>query len=172
MCINFRHAAVVACFLVTASLGVAQDAAKASKTAAPVAAKFMEFPGLPKCLVGSVQNGDPMKGAAVILAKGKTGCVVPWHWHTASEQLMFVSGTGTVEMKDEGKKSLSAGGYVNLPGKHQHEFRCTASCTFFISTDGAFDIHYVDASGNEIPVDQALKPAAKAKSAGAPAKKK
>lgn len=151
----------------------AQDAAHAKKAAAPEgAAKFMEFPGLPGCLVGSVQNGDPMKGAAVILAKAKTGCVVPWHWHTATEQLMFVSGTASVEMKDAGKKALSAGGYVNLPGKHQHEFRCTASCTFFITTDAAFDIHYVDASGNEIPVEQALKPAAKAKGMAAPAKKK
>jgi hypothetical protein len=49
-------------------------------------------------------------------------------------------------------------------------FRCTASCTFFITTDGAFDIHYVDASGNEIPVDQALKPAGSSKAAAAPKK--
>ena len=163
---------VVVSLLLVAGAVFAQDAAHPKSDGVAAPAKFMEFPGLPSCLVGSVQNGDPMHGAAVILAKAKTGCVVPWHWHTATEQLLFVSGTGTVEMKDAGKKTLAASGYVNMPAKHQHEFRCTSSCTFFLTTDAAFDIHYVDASGNEIPVEQALKPAAKPKGAATPAKKK
>ena len=40
-------------------------------------------------------------------------------------------------------------------------------CVVFDVIDGAFDIHYVDAEGQEIPVEQALKPTANP----APAKK-
>src|SRR6266513_682507 len=52
--------------------------------AASATSKFVNFPGLPTCMKGSVQNGDPSKGASVILSKSATGCTVPWHWHSAS----------------------------------------------------------------------------------------
>jgi hypothetical protein len=45
-----------------------------------------------------------------------------------------------------------------------HDFACTAACSFFISADGPFDIHYVDDAGTEITPEQAL-PKAKAKPA-------
>jgi hypothetical protein len=99
--------------------------------------------------------------------KTATGCVIPWHWHSVTENLMFVSGQGKGAMKDGGAPvALRAGDYISLPGKGIHQFTCVMSCTFFLSADGAFDIHYVDASGKEIPPNQALKPKAKA-----PAKK-
>jgi quercetin dioxygenase-like cupin family protein len=123
--------------------------------------KFVNFPGLPVCMRASVLSGDPMKGAFLLLVKTTTGCVVPWHWHTITETLLFVSGQGKGEMKDGTKVMLHAGDYLNLPGKGVHQFTCVAACTFFLSADGAFDIHYVDASGAEIPPDQALKPKAK-----------
>jgi len=63
--------------------------------AALASTKFMTLPVLPSCMTISAQRGDPMKGAAVLLLRVKSGCVVPWHWHTAAEQLMVVSGTGT-----------------------------------------------------------------------------
>jgi len=37
--------------------------------------------------------------------------------------------------------------------------------------DGPFDIHYVDATGSEIPPDQALKPKIAVKPAAAPVEK-
>jgi quercetin dioxygenase-like cupin family protein len=129
------------------------------------ASKFVTFPGLPACMTGSVQNGDPSKGASVILAKSTAGCKIPWHWHTAGEQLMFISGNAKVEMKDGSPTALHAGDYVSLPGKQAHQFTCATACTLFIVPDGAFDIHYVDASGKEISPDDALKGMAKAKSA-------
>jgi cupin domain len=105
--------------------------------------------------------------------KMTSGCVVPWHWHTASEHLIFVSGKGKAEMKGSPAAMLGAGDYVYLPGKMQHEFTCVAACTFYDSIDGAFDIHYVDKDGNEIPADQALKagPAKSATKKGAAEKK-
>jgi hypothetical protein len=137
----------------------AQDKMAPANSSAP---KFVNFPGLPTCLKGAVQNGDPMGSGFVILAKATTGCVVPWHWHSANEQLMMVTGSAKVGMKDAAPASLHAAGYVNLPAKNAHQFTCAVACTFFIMSDAAFDIHYVDKDGKEISPDEALKSKAKA----------
>ena|SRR5260221_590685 len=133
-------------------------------------AKFGNLPVLPKCATIAVASGDPSKGAAVIMAKAATGCVIPWHWHTVSEQLMIVAGSGKVEMKEGAPMRLHSGDYLNLPAKNTHRFTCVAACSFFIVTDGVFDIHYVDANGKEMSMDDALK--AKAKGAAKKAKSK
>jgi hypothetical protein len=45
-----------------------------------------------------------------------------------------------------------------------HQFTWQASCTLFdVTGDAPFDVHHVDANGNEIPPEQALKPASAAK---------
>ncbi len=121
--------------------------------------KFGPSAGLPTCVQIAIESGDPAQGAFVALAKAKTGCAVPWHWHTAGEQLMIVEGTARVQMKDMGKPvTLHAGGFAMMPAHHIHEFRCTDTCTFFIHSDQKFDIHYMDPQGKEIPPEQALKP--------------
>ena len=125
--------------------------------AAKATSKFVNFPGLPTCMTGSVQHGDPGSGASVILAKSTTGCTVPWHWHTADEQLMIVSGSAKVGMKDGQPTSLHSGDYLSLPGKNAHQFTCVTACTLFIMPSAAFDIHYVDKEGKEISPDEALK---------------
>jgi quercetin dioxygenase-like cupin family protein len=158
---------VAACCLLTAVLvmGVATRFASAEDKmayAAKATSKFVNFPGLPTCMTGSVQHGDPSKGAAVILAKSTTGCTVPWHWHTADEQLMMVSGNAKVAMKDGQPTSVHSGDYLSLPGKNAHHFTCVAACTLFIMPSGAFDIHYVDKDGKEISPDEALKSKGKA----------
>jgi len=130
--------------------------------AAKATSKFVNFPGLPTCMTGSVQNGDPSKGASVILAKATAGCTVPWHWHTASEQLMMISGTAKLEMKDGAPASVHSGDYLALPDRQAHQFTCVAACTLFIAPSGAFDIHYVDKDGKEISPDEALKSKMKA----------
>lgn len=128
---------------------------------APLAStKFMNLPMLPSCMTVSAQRGDPMKGAAVLLLKVKTGCVVPWHWHTANENLMMVSGTAKAEMSG-GAHTMATGDYLYLAGREIHQFTCISSCLVFDVTDEAFDIHYVDREGQEIPAEQALKPMAK-----------
>jgi hypothetical protein len=43
-----------------------------------------------------------------------------------------------------------------MPSKHIHQATCTSACTMFVSSDAMFDIHYVDASGQEIPPEKAL----------------
>jgi len=155
-----------ACWLVTMAvmaLGIQSLSAEEKKAAAAKpASEFMNLPSLPACAKVSVKSGDPSKGGAVILAKAATGCTVPWHWHSTSEQLMVVSGSGKVEMKDGSPMMAHSGSYLNLPGHGVHQFTCTMACTFFIVTEAAFDIHYVDAAGKEISTEEALKSKAKA----------
>ncbi|HZD30390.1 MAG TPA: cupin domain-containing protein [Candidatus Angelobacter sp.] len=138
------------CFL------LAQDADTMTYAAAATS-KFGNMAGLPTCMTLSVQRGDPSKGPAVILLKFKAGCTVPWHWHTAAEQLIVISGTGAAQMKDGKPVTVHPGDYFFLPAKHIHQFTATTALTMFDLPDGAFDIHYVDAAGTEIPPDQALK---------------
>jgi hypothetical protein len=52
---------------------------------------------------------------------------------------------------------VRTGDYLHLPSKHVHQFTCITACKLFLAIDAAFDIHYVDASGNEISPDDALK---------------
>src|SRR5664280_3729084 len=118
--------------------------------AALASTEFMTLPVLPSCMTISAQRGDPMKGASVLLLKLKTGCVIPWHWHTANENLMMVSGKGKAEMKAGGTHMMTAGDYMYLPSKQGHQFTCMTSCLLFDQTDAAFDIHYINADGKEI----------------------
>lgn len=153
----------VCCVVLAVALTVVQNANAEDKMvyAGKATSKFVNFPGLPSCMTGSVQNGDPSKTASVILAKATSGCVVPWHWHTANEQLMVVSGSAKVAMKDGAPTTVRSGDYMSLPAKQAHHFTCLAACNIFIICDGPFDIHYVDKDGKEVSPDEALKSKAK-----------
>jgi quercetin dioxygenase-like cupin family protein len=130
--------------------------------------KFAPLPGMPTCATGAVSSGDPTKGASIILAKATKGCTFPNHWHTPNEKVMIVSGSAHLEMKDGKPASLRPGGFADIPSKHVHSFKCTSQCMLFIHSDAPFDMHYVDASGNELSADDALK-AVGEKAAKAPA---
>jgi quercetin dioxygenase-like cupin family protein len=119
--------------------------------------QMVPFPGMPTCAVGSVQSGDPSKGPSIIYSTAKPGCIFPWHWHTPTEHVMMVSGTGHVEMKDGKPADLKPGGFALMPSKHVHQFTCKTNCSLYIYSDGAFDMHYVDASGKELSPADALK---------------
>ena len=119
--------------------------------------KLSPLAGLPSCITMAVESGDPSKGSSVIVFKGTSGCSITWHWHTPTEHVMIVSGAAKVEMKGGQTATLTAGGYAMMPSKHAHQFACTKACTAFVSSDGAFDIHYLDAKGKEIPPEAALK---------------
>ena len=119
--------------------------------------KLSPMAGLPSCITMAVESGDPSKGPSVIVFKGTAGCSIPWHWHTPAEHVMIVTGSAKVEMKDTGKTAvLGPGGYAMMPSKHVHQFTCTSACSAFVSSDAAFDIHYVDSGGAEISPDAAL----------------
>lgn len=131
------------------------------KVATLASAKFAALPVLPACATSAVQNGDPAKGPSVMLLKATGGCTVPWHWHTANENLTMVSGKARLEMKDGSSHVVTTGDYLYLPAKQAHQFTCLTSCTLFNMPDAAFDIHYIDKDGKEIPSERALKTSAK-----------
>ncbi len=70
---------------------------------------------------------------------------------------MMVKGVAHVEMKDGKPLTLESGGYALMPSRHVHQFRCEKACSLYIYSDAAFDMHYVDAQGNEISAEDALK---------------
>lgn len=120
-------------------------------------AKFGGLAVLPSCLSFAVDRGNPMTGPSVLIIKMTAGCVVPWHWHSVREELMLVSGQGKIEMSKFPTHVVHEGDYVLLPARHHHQFACQTDCVFFDAIGGKFDIHYIDKSGKEIPVKQALK---------------
>lgn len=129
--------------------------------------KLTNLPNIPKCGTAAVLSGDPSKGPSTLLIKFTGSCAVPWHWHTPNEQLMMASGVGRFQMKDAKPVLLRPGGYAFAPARHVHQFSCASTCLAFLQSDGPFDLHYVDGSGKEISMDEALKkpkaPAAHAK---------
>ncbi len=154
---NHAWYAVIAGPMIFCAAGAAFAAEGASHGQNMAQMKFVNFPGMPSCTTGSVQNGDPTKGPSIILAKAAKGCTFPWHWHTPSEHLMMVSGSALMEGKDGSALTLKPGGFAMMPSKHIHRFRCTSACALYLYADAPFDIHYVDAQENELSPDDALK---------------
>jgi quercetin dioxygenase-like cupin family protein len=131
----------------------------------PRTAKFITVPGMPSCATAAILRGDPRKGPAEVLLKVTSGRRVPWHWHTANEELLIISGTGVLDMRDGGALKFYPGAYASLPTHHVHQARCQKTCMFSSAADAAFDIHYIDAAGGEISMEEALKPRAPRKAA-------
>ena len=125
--------------------------------------EFTEIPDMPACASAAILRGNPRFGPAWVLLKLASGCQVPWHWHSANETLVVISGRGAVTMKDGPPLQFVPGAYASLPSHHQHQANCTRTCLLFNTADAAFDIHYVDAKGEEISADEVLKPSAKPK---------
>src|SRR5215472_6724636 len=54
----------------------------------PKTMKFIAIPDMPSCTSAAILRGDPRSGPAWVLLKVASGCQVPWHWHTATEELV------------------------------------------------------------------------------------
>jgi quercetin dioxygenase-like cupin family protein len=98
-----------------------------------------------KCLQSTVESGDPAKGPSTIILKAPAGCLVPWHYHTAEEQLIVVRGNVRTEMDGMAAKELGPGGFAMMPGKAKHQFSCAgqAGCVMFVTFNRAYDIFWV-----------------------------
>jgi quercetin dioxygenase-like cupin family protein len=72
---------------------------------------------------------------------------------------MMVSGSLEVQMKDDKPFVAHHGDFVYLPAHHVHRATCAGSspCLVFLTSLSAFDIHWVDAAGQEISLEAALK---------------
>lgn len=153
----------LAALAAAARLAHAADApAPPMVTVNPYAVEFIEIPDMPKCATATILQGDPRTGPAWVLLKLGSGCLVPWHWHTANENLVVIHGEGRFEMRDGPPLDFVPGAYASLPSEHVHRAICVRECLLFNTADAAYDIHYVDPSGEEISLDEALAPAKKA----------
>jgi quercetin dioxygenase-like cupin family protein len=123
----------------------------------PQSLQYAQIPDMPACATAAILRGDPRSGPAWVMLKLDSGCKVPWHWHTANETLVVISGRGSLAMKDAPALRFAPGAYASLPSHHAHQATCSRTCVLFSGADAAFDIHYVDAKGEEISADKALK---------------
>lgn len=98
-----------------------------------------------KCLASTVESGDPAKGPSTIILKAPPNCLVPWHFHTAQEQLIVVQGTVQTEMQGMSARPLGPGGFAMMPGKAKHQFSCQSktACVMFVTFDRTYDIFWV-----------------------------
>ena len=96
------------------------------------------------CLDSALETGDSVKGPSTWILKAPPGCLVPWHSHTAEEQLIVVSGNVKAEMGDQEPTQLEAGGFAVMGSHMAHQFLCegATACVMFISFDGPYDIKW------------------------------
>ncbi len=118
--------------------------------------KFSPTPVLPNCYTSAIERGDPKTGSSVTLSKLAAGCKVPWHFHSANAQVLFVNGTFQLQMKGEEVQTLTQGSYAYVPANHQHQESCLDECTYYVVREGIADVHYLDSAGKEISPEVAL----------------
>jgi quercetin dioxygenase-like cupin family protein len=97
-----------------------------------------------RCLLSALESGDPAKGASTWILKAPAGCVVPWHSHTAAEQLIVIRGAVLAEMTDHAATRLGPGGFAAMGGRMPHQFTCAgrAACIMMVTFDGPYDIRW------------------------------
>ena len=106
-----------------------------------------------KCLSDAIETGDPESSASTLLLKATPGCTVPWHYHTAVEQLIVISGAVLTEMSDHPASLLLAGGFAVMASQVPHRFACQGKdeCLMMVIFDRKYDIFW--GQGNA-PVSQ------------------
>jgi hypothetical protein len=97
-----------------------------------------------KCLLSALETGDPATGRSTLILKAPAGCLVPWHFHTAEEQLMIIGGTVLAEMADQKPTRLGPGGFAVMGSRMPHQFTCQSKspCLMFVAFDRAYDIFW------------------------------
>ena len=107
-----------------------------------------------KCLSSATENGDPDTGPSTLILKAAPGCKVPWHYHTAEEQLIVTQGNVQAEMDGMSAATLESGGFAMMPSKVKHRFSCESKneCIMFVTFDRKYDIVWVkDSQQNAAP---------------------
>ena len=133
-------AACLAAFISGAAL--AEDAA--TGTIKPLSSVKFSPDDDVKCLLSALETGDPTTGRSTLILKASPGCVVPWHFHTAEEQLTIISGNVLAEMTAHQPTRLGPGGFAVMGGHMPHQFTCQgrSTCLMIVAFDGAYDIYW------------------------------
>ena len=95
-----------------------------------------------KCLSSATENGNPDSGPSTLILKAAPKCNVPWHYHTAEEQLIVTQGSVRTEMDGMSAATLDPGGFAMMPSKVKHQFSCQSKteCIMFVTFDRKYDI--------------------------------
>jgi anti-sigma factor ChrR (cupin superfamily) len=72
------------------------------------------------------------------------GCVVPWHSHTAEEQLIVIRGDVVAEMTNHPRTQLGPGGFAMMGSHTPHQFSCLgeSTCLMIVTFDRVYDIYW------------------------------
>lgn len=154
-------AAASLAFALATTPAIAQEAAPALTIVHPSDAHFQAVPNVAPCNTMMSLRGNLAKEASTFITKMTPGCVAPWHWHSATEEIIVLQGTAKMQMNSikEMPMVLPTGAYSQLTRLHLHRFKCEKGpdCIMIVVADRAFDLHWVDKNRKEISFDEALK---------------
>jgi Cupin domain len=136
---NWSLAACLAVFISRAAL--AED--NATGTIKPLFSVRFSPDNDVKCLLSALETGDPKTGRSTLILKASPGCMVPWHFHTAEEQLIIIGGTVLAAMTDHQPTRLGPGGFATMGSHMPHQFTCQSKfpCLMIVAFDRAYDIY-------------------------------
>ena len=92
--------------------------------------------------------GNHAKGPFGAYLKLPAGFVAPLHTHTHAMKVVFISGTYIQAPEGKPEVRLGPGSYMMQPGgNYRHTTSCdkASDCVFFVESNGAFDLHPVEA---------------------------
>lgn len=136
-----RNRPLIACLMVLASAVALADSSTVGVVRPLPSVRFLPDDDA-KCLSSALEAGDAKGGPSTWILKAPRGCVVPWHSHTAEEQLIVIRGTVVAEMTGHRSTLLGPGGFAQMGSHMAHQFSCegTADCLMFVTFDKAYDI--------------------------------
>ena len=99
-----------------------------------------------KCLKYAVEDGNPEKGPSTHILQFPNGCLFPWHFHKAEEQMFVIDGEVSIQMGTQEATVLGPGGFAVMRSKEPHQFSCQSSsgCTAFVHFNRKYDIHWMN----------------------------
>jgi hypothetical protein len=143
--ITLRRAMIILIVAVGCWIG---DRARAEDAMTGTMRPFGSVPFAPDqdvaCLRSALETGNPLTGPSTWILKAPPGCIVPWHSHTAEEQLIVVRGSVMAKMGTQQPAQLEPGGFAVMGSHMAHQFACqgTVACVMFIAFDRAYDIKW------------------------------
>jgi hypothetical protein len=96
----------------------------------------------------AVVSGDPSKTEPFVMEiRWDEGSKIGPHWHSSTERVIIVSGTGLRGMGDRidlpKGDTMAAGSYTVLPAKMQHWFVAKTPVVMIVEGVGPFDVNFV-----------------------------
>ena len=97
----------------------------------------------------AVVSGNPAKNEPFVLeVRWPEGSKIGPHWHTNTEHVTILSGTGASGMGDsldlQKGTPMPAGTYAEMPGRMHHWFAARTEVLMLIQGDGPFDVNFVN----------------------------